>query len=274
MSLTARLPFVSNTDIKVTQWPDGLFWGSGNTFPPDHINALASGFDFVLDEGTPVLALGDGVVVNSVNVVQDPSSAFKNTADPYGNYVTIKYTGGITPYYATYAHLKHDTALAKDTVVSAGDVVGEVGITGYTTRSHLHIHFGLTTKPPNHTSATSDYDIADANGNSNIVTFGNPNGTRVYSSKYQEYYYTYHTDGLLWSQLDPIGIVLNSGSYTKSDSVGFGRDFATWNTDDYYSFLAPSDGTLSLTVSGLTSTSSLIDDLDVDILDASGNRLS
>lgn len=82
------------------------------------------GVDYAASAGTPVLTIGDGVVV---------ARAYQSNGG--GNYVTVKHNG---TYSTTYMHLQgyaKDISVGK--TVKQGDVIGYVGSTGLSTGPHL-----------------------------------------------------------------------------------------------------------------------------------------
>lgn len=81
------------------------------------------GIDYVAPRGTPVSALGDGVV---------RFAAYKG---PNGNLVIIRHPNGYTTYYG---HLKRiRKGVRRGVRVAQGDVIGYVGATGMATGPHL-----------------------------------------------------------------------------------------------------------------------------------------
>lgn len=94
------------------------------------------GVDFVDDEGAPVRASHSGVVF-SVN------TTWSNELDGktgYGRFVKIRQRNGSNGFETVYAHL-HDVAVEEGDVVRAGQFIGTLGNTGFSTRPHLH--FGI-----------------------------------------------------------------------------------------------------------------------------------
>ena len=81
------------------------------------------GVDFGVPTGTPVHAAKDGQVIDSN---YNPSG--------FGNYLTVQHNDG---YQTIYGHLS-DRIAAKGSTVSAGDVIGLSGNTGFSTGPHLH----------------------------------------------------------------------------------------------------------------------------------------
>ncbi len=85
-----------------------------------------NGRDYAAPQGTPVIAVADGVV-NTVNSTNRWGSG-------WGLHVKINHGDG---YETIFAHLSK-TAVSPGQHVHAGDVIGYVGSTGWSTGSHLH----------------------------------------------------------------------------------------------------------------------------------------
>lgn len=84
-----------------------------------------NGVDYVAPMGTPIMAAGDGKVIES---------AMKGAN---GNYVVIQHSNGIV---TKYLHLsKRDVKRGEK--VKQGDVIGRLGATGRVTGAHLHYEF-------------------------------------------------------------------------------------------------------------------------------------
>ncbi len=81
------------------------------------------GIDYAAAKGTPIVSIGDGVVVQ------------KGWNGGFGHYVAVKHNA---TYTTTYGHLsKYGKGIRKGTRVSQGDVIGYVGSTGLSTGPHL-----------------------------------------------------------------------------------------------------------------------------------------
>ncbi|GJQ64594.1 MAG: peptidase M24 [Melioribacteraceae bacterium] len=94
------------------------------------------GIDYAAPRGTPVSAVGDGVV---------QVRAYKGGA---GNYVKIKHNG---TYTSAYMHLwKYAKGLKVGSKVRQGDVIGYVGSTGLSTGPHLDFRFYVNGQPVNY----------------------------------------------------------------------------------------------------------------------------
>ena len=83
------------------------------------------GVDYAAPTGTPVRAVGDGVV------------EFAGVQNGYGNVVQIKHDGARA---TTYAHLSR-IDVRKGERVEQGERIGAVGATGWATGPHLHFEF-------------------------------------------------------------------------------------------------------------------------------------
>ncbi len=92
-----------------------------------------TGVDYAAPAGTPVVALGDGVVIA------------KGYGRAAGNYVKIRHNS----VYATgYNHFsRFGKGIKKGTKVKQGQVIGYVGSTGYSTGPHLDLRFWKNGKP-------------------------------------------------------------------------------------------------------------------------------
>ena len=84
------------------------------------------GVDIAAPAGTPILAAGDGIV-----------SQVGYMPDGYGYYVEIDHGGGMR---TLYGHMQSIPEVMKGAAVKAGQVLGRVGSTGYSTGPHLHFH--------------------------------------------------------------------------------------------------------------------------------------
>lgn len=88
-----------------------------------------NGVDFGAKIGTPVLAMGDGVLVAQ----GDTDAVCRGVS--FGKWILIKYSNGLA---STYGHLSQ-LNMQTGATVKAGDVVGFSGNTGYSTGPHLHV---------------------------------------------------------------------------------------------------------------------------------------
>ena len=83
------------------------------------------GTDFAASVGTPIIATADGIVVNS------------SYSRGNGNYVTIRHNN---TYSTQYLHMKR-RKVKKGQFVTQGQVIGWVGMTGYTSGPHVCYRF-------------------------------------------------------------------------------------------------------------------------------------
>ena len=93
---------------------------------------MHQGVDFAAGSGTPVLAAGDGTVIEV------------RRWGGYGNWLRIRHSGG---YESGYAHLsRYAKGLSVGDKVRQGEVVAYVGSTGRSTGPHLHHEIWLKGK--------------------------------------------------------------------------------------------------------------------------------
>jgi murein DD-endopeptidase MepM/ murein hydrolase activator NlpD len=85
--------------------------------------SMHTGLDFAAPTGTPIYAVGAGVVT------------FSGRNGAYGNVVEITHGGG---YKTRYAHA-HTLKVAKGDLVQKGQEIATVGSTGRSTGPHLHL---------------------------------------------------------------------------------------------------------------------------------------
>ncbi len=91
------------------------------------------GVDFAAAIGTPIRASGDGVVESI------------GGQNGYGNTVVLKHWAN---YTTVYAHMsRFANGLRKGSKVNQGEVIGYVGMTGWTTGPHLHYEFRVNNEP-------------------------------------------------------------------------------------------------------------------------------
>ncbi|HTX78697.1 MAG TPA: M23 family metallopeptidase [Longilinea sp.] len=143
---TETLPCQVNWCVK-----EGDFWLQRPIQPPDNDQfnpqyAYGStqfgtrephpGVDIANAVGTPVTAAADGIVVVAGD---DKSTLYGPAPDFYGNLVILQHQlpQSDQPVFTLYGHLsKIDVSVGDH--VSAGQVIGQVGVTGYAIGAHLH----------------------------------------------------------------------------------------------------------------------------------------
>jgi len=97
-----------------------------------------TGIDLATQEGQPVRAAADGLVVGA-----RPMTDGAGTLIGYGNFVILEHDGNLK---TLYAHLK--TMLVKEgQTVRRGQLVGLVGSTGNSTGSHTHFEVRIANTP-------------------------------------------------------------------------------------------------------------------------------
>jgi murein DD-endopeptidase MepM/ murein hydrolase activator NlpD len=110
-----------------SSYSDGRFHPILRRVRPHH------GIDYAAASGTPVRAVGDGVIARA------------GWGGGYGNVVEIRHQRG---YSSRYAHLRgFAPGIGAGTRVRQGDLVGYVGTTGLSTGPHLHYEFHVNGRP-------------------------------------------------------------------------------------------------------------------------------
>ena len=110
---------------------------------PFHGREVHTGVDLRATAGTPILASGDGTVVEA------------KYSNSLGNHVTIHHGNGV---YTSYYHMSKIGASVGQTVTK-GQFIGNVGMTGSATGPHLH--FVLMVGGINYSNKESNTNIKD-----------------------------------------------------------------------------------------------------------------
>ena len=108
------------------------------------------GIDYAASSGSPVMSVGDGVIVRAGN------------AGGYGRLVEIRHGDGLI---TRYAHLRgFGPGVRAGARVSQGQVIGYVGKTGLATGPHLHFEFRVNgvARDPNEITTGEGSPIAPA----------------------------------------------------------------------------------------------------------------
>jgi murein DD-endopeptidase MepM/ murein hydrolase activator NlpD len=103
---------------------------SGSRFHPIlKIYRPHTGVDYAAPEGTPIMAIGDGYIIE------------KGYNGAAGNYLKIRHN---SVYTTGYNHLsRFGTGIANGVKVKQGQIIGYVGQTGYATGPHLDMRFWM-----------------------------------------------------------------------------------------------------------------------------------
>jgi len=134
-SVLYRLPYETGAAFEVIQGYDGGF---------THKNALRFAIDWLMPEGTPVLAARGGVVAGfwDQSEAGGPDPALRGQE----NFLWIRHDDGTL---GQYVHLQKDGVLVKlGERVEAGDLIARSGNSGYSTRPHLHFHVSTVSEGP------------------------------------------------------------------------------------------------------------------------------
>jgi murein DD-endopeptidase MepM/ murein hydrolase activator NlpD len=121
--------------------PKKLLQRIDRTSSPAHMGKLRNSIDFIVDEETPVLAAGDGIVI----FVKDDS----NIGGPnpvywiHTNFIVIMHSNG---EYSRYDHLNYNSSkVIVGQRIRAGEEIARVGMTGFTYLPHLHFQVFVIT---------------------------------------------------------------------------------------------------------------------------------
>ena len=104
-----------------------------------HKGRLRYSVDFIIPEGTPILASLDGIVVD----VKQDSSIGGDTVefDMEGNYIEIQHANG---EYSIYEHIgKNQSLVKKGDTVKTRQIIGYSGATGWLAGLGCHLHFDV-----------------------------------------------------------------------------------------------------------------------------------
>ncbi len=112
--------------------------------PNAHKDFLQHALDFLLPEGTQVMAACGGKVVDVKTDSDKGGFGRIYLGNKYLNYITIEHKN---KEFSQYAHLRFKGAcVKKGQKVKAGDAIGYSGNTGYSSAPHLHFHVCIGNK--------------------------------------------------------------------------------------------------------------------------------
>jgi len=129
-----RAPVIPQNELKI----EGVFLTCAS--PESHTGPFVSAIDFLVPDGTEILAAADGMV----HAIEDSHSAWGPTKASAGslNYVTLRHNHAGRVEYSQYCHLAQGSSkklgLRIGSFVKTGQPIGLVGKTGWTDRDHLH----------------------------------------------------------------------------------------------------------------------------------------
>lgn len=104
---------------------------------PYHEGQMKDAIDFVVEEGTPVVAAADGEILDVADRSTRGGPGPEN--EEYGNYVEIRHEGGIV---SEYEHLQPRSARFQiGDPVTRGTPIASSGATGVLATLGPHLHF-------------------------------------------------------------------------------------------------------------------------------------
>ena len=122
---------LKNNDYTITSFfnEERIVYGKSN---------VHSGWDFAIDERTPIYSVCDGIVTN-VNYTQDKNIPYNLSQNMIGNSITIQCEDYLEKYSVTYRHLYPNSSKVKvGDKVNHWSEIASVGTTGHSTGNHLH----------------------------------------------------------------------------------------------------------------------------------------
>jgi murein DD-endopeptidase MepM/ murein hydrolase activator NlpD len=124
----------NKSSAKVLSWPldtvrISQLFGKTSASARLYVSGTHNGVDFGAKVGTPLKAMSAGVIAGA----GDTDLTCKGAS--FGRWVLIKFNNGLA---ATYGHMSV-ISVTEGQKVSAGEIIGYSGNTGYSTGPHLHI---------------------------------------------------------------------------------------------------------------------------------------
>ena len=135
----SSLEWISPIENRDDYWISAGVW----EYPEDFGGGLHLGLDLAAEKGTELRAPANGIVLYSSNACEADGELGDKCGKPGvaygGNQVTLLVLHMNRTYAISFFHMLYDTPLPIGTVVSAGDLIGEVGMSGNVTGPHTHI---------------------------------------------------------------------------------------------------------------------------------------
>ncbi len=129
-------PFPKGKEYKIIQGYNGDF--SHNTIYSSYA------IDFSLQIGDTITSVADGYVVGVIEDYSKYGTSKKWLENDKSNYLTIYHPQ--SGLFTQYVHLTHQGSLVKlGDYVEKGQAIGISGMTGYTTKPHLHFNVKIPT---------------------------------------------------------------------------------------------------------------------------------
>lgn len=129
--------------------PNYAYKTAGTWHYPSSGGSLSGGVHLGLDlgygTGTPVYAVANGLIIVSVDgcsnngYLGNTCGSSQGGTQGGGNQLYMLTRVNSMLYAVKYLHLKQGTLIAKNSVVTAGDKIAEMGASGNVTGAHLHI---------------------------------------------------------------------------------------------------------------------------------------
>ncbi len=160
LAATAKVSFQASLSNPVTVLMPFEGTGVATQLPSNH---GSHSYDFVMQRGTEVLSVANGIVVSVVSTQTRHGTTFAD--GNYGNFVTILHNAGTdNQFYATYLHMEPEgfytdqygnnyigqgVRVELGDLVQAGTVLGYSGSSGTSrsssqTPAHLHLEFSVS----------------------------------------------------------------------------------------------------------------------------------
>lgn len=139
-------------------------------YPESFGGGVHLGMDFAPGRGATVRAAGNGVVIKSVDgcgegYLTSSCGAAQGGSSGGGNqiYLLTKIDG--TLYAVKYLHMQQGSSIAQNSIVNAGDYIGQVGNSGNSSGAHCHVEvFKLGSMSINDYIASWNGDLAFGTG--------------------------------------------------------------------------------------------------------------